>query len=412
MDFVKIRGKDMQDCLMQMKMKYGPEAHVYDHKVVREGGVMGFFGNEYCEIEVGIPEKKSSRENDDRKIQNLRELLKQKSEEKKAAPLKTLKPLADITSALENGAEHLNTSIGLSLQEEIVRKKTYPEPVAAQEAVSSAFASLAGRLVEEGMSKGYVDELVKKVESHLPAVDKNRTGAVLEKTAEILEDRVRVDSNLLSGAGRKKKKVIFFTGPTGSGKTTTIAKLAAKYHLHMGKSVSLYTTDHYRIAAVEQLKRYADTMDIPFHAVKDPDRFREALDRDGSELVFVDTAGYSHKNPELFDRMRGFMSVIGNNEMTENILVIPATSSYHNARAVMNAYETLDYERIILTKVDEAEFLGGFLELADINSRAFAYYGVGQEVPFDILPADSRQLAEGVVNPEKIRDIRGEVFSA
>ena len=77
------------------------------------------------------------------------------------------------------------------------------------------------------------------------------------KSLEILEDRISIDSDLFAGTSRGKRKVIFFGGPTGSGKTTTVAKLAAKYFLHMGRMVSLYTTDNYKIAAIEQLKRYA-----------------------------------------------------------------------------------------------------------------------------------------------------------
>ncbi|MCE9499443.1 MAG: AAA family ATPase, partial [Leptospira sp.] len=229
---------------------------------------------------------------------------------------------------------------------------------------------------------------------------------------ELLIERISVDPDLFSGAGRGKRKIVFFVGPTGSGKTTTIAKLAAKYYLHMGRAVSLYTTDNYRIAAIEQLKRYADTMDIPFYAVKEIKKFREALLRDGSELILIDTAGYSHRNAEFYSKMKAYEEAFSEKDEVENILVISGTSSYSNTKSVMNAYEETGYKRVILTKLDETDYVGSFLELADKYSKTFAYFSTGQEVPFDIASTDKKLFAEIVINPEKIKEIKGESFAS
>lgn len=261
------------------------------------------------------------------------------------------------------------------------------------------------------MSQSYVEEIISKVEERLSPLDQGRNHAVLERTIEILKERVSVDSDLFRGTGKNQRKVIFFVGPTGSGKTTSVAKLAAKYFLHRGKSVSLYTTDNYRIAAIEQLKRYADTMGMPFYPVKDIKKFKETLARDGSELILIDTAGYSHRNLEQLERMNSLLSCFGEKDSVENLLVLSSTSSYHHTSTVLKAYESLNYRRILLTKLDEADFLGGFLELADTYSKSFTYYSVGQEVPFDILSAEKNLMAECVVTPEKIAELRGEVFT-
>ncbi|MCH1911975.1 flagellar biosynthesis protein FlhF [Leptospira noguchii] len=422
MEFAKIRGKSYQDCLMEMKMKYGSEATVISQTVVTEGGVMGtgLLAKKMIEIQIGIPEKQASREKIERKLQDLKDLLKQKSytspERKKT--LQTLKPLSktleEKEAIIEEEIEEIITEperVGLSFEKELLDKNSFSRREISTVRKDSPLIRLGEKLVREGMSQSYVEEILSKVEERLSPLDQGRNHAVLERTIEILKERVSVDSDLFRGTGKNQRKVIFFVGPTGSGKTTSVAKLAAKYFLHKGKSVSLYTTDNYRIAAIEQLKRYADTMGMPFYPVKDIKKFKETLARDGSELILIDTAGYSHRNLEQLERMNTLLSCFGEKDSVENLLVLSSTSSYHHTSTVLKAYESLNYRRILLTKLDEADFLGGFLELADTYSKSFTYYSVGQEVPFDILSAEKNLMAECVVTPEKIAELRGEVFT-
>ncbi len=435
MDFVKIRGKDIQDCFMQMKMKYGPEAHVYEQRVVTEGGLFGskLFAKKYVEIEIGVPEQQTSKDKVEKKLQDLKELLKQKSEdETKKKTLNDIQPLLSKEKESFLYKENLNSlqeDSDFPLEEEISQVSSpsskhltetkeldlsFKEEVAKNHRVtfdSIYLNRLRERFIREGMSSEYAIEIIQKADFHLSYIDKTKNSIVCEKVASILEERVSVDSDLFSGTPRGKRKIVFLIGPTGSGKTTTIAKLAAKYFLHMGRMVSLYTTDNYRIAAIEQLKRYADTMEIPFQAVKDIKKFKESLQRDGSELILIDTAGYNHKNPDFYSKMEMYSEAFSSNDEVENILVFSATASYSNLKSVLEAYEKIGYKRIITTKLDEAEFLSSVLELADINNKAFAYFSIGQEVPFDIVPASKKLLAELVVYPEKIKDIKGEAFT-
>ncbi|TGK09870.1 flagellar biosynthesis protein FlhF [Leptospira fletcheri] len=421
MDFAKIRGKDLQDCLMQMKMKYGPEAHVIEHRILTEGGVFGtgLMARKVVEIQVGIPEKASSREKVEKKLQDLKELLKQKSvqapERRKHSEeipsweerSRRIPSVTSLPQESELDPQSEEERLGLSFAREFEpRIATVRKPEA-----DTHLNRLKERLVQEGMTSRYAEEIASTVEHRLSPLDRSRAASVNEKAVQVLSERVSSEPDIFKGTGRGQRKVVFFVGPTGSGKTTSIAKLAAKYHLHMGKAVSLYTTDNYRIAAIEQLKRYADTMEMPFYAVKDLKRFQETLARDGSELILIDTAGYSHRNMDQLGKMYGYLSAFGEKDSVENILVLSSTSSYHHSHSVMKAYEPLGFRRILLTKLDEAEFLGGFLELADTLNKGFTHLSVGQEVPFDMIPAEKHLLAECVVNPERIKDIKGEIFS-
>ncbi len=442
MDFVKIRGRDIQDCFMQMKMKYGPEAHVYEQRIVTEGGVFGskLLAKKYIEIEIGVPEQQTSKDRVERKLEDLKELLRQKTGDdsrNKKKGLGDLKPLLSRERDREREREkkpfqeeeHLpgrsepfnteftpvvkreNRELGISMKDELLENDSHFPVKHTYNNDSVYLRRVREKLIKEGMTNDYVEELISKADKHLSYIDKAKASAVNEKIGEIMEDRISVDSDLFSGTGRGKRKVIFLVGPTGSGKTTTIAKLAAKYFLHMGRMVSLYTTDNYRIAAIEQLKRYADTMDIPFFAVKDLKKFKENLSRDGSELILIDTAGYNHKNPDFLQKMQAYQEAFSDRDQVENILVIPSIISTSNMKSVMSAYEDVGYKRIILSKMDEADYISSALELADTYSKSFAYFSIGQEVPFDMLPASKKIFADLVMNPEKMKDIKGEAFA-
>lgn len=438
MDFVKIRGRDIQDCFMQMKMKYGPEAHVYEQRIVTEGGVFGskFLAKKYVEIEIGVPEQQTSKDRVERKLEDLKELLRQKTNDDSRIRKKSLndiKPILAREKEREREKEKRNSppqedlyyeepvdemdfvsipkkesrEVGISMKDELFQKEN-----SSKAGMDSIYLKrVREKLIKEGMTPDYTDELIAKADKHLSYIDKAKSSAVFDKMGEILEDRISVDSDLFSGTGRGKRKIVFLVGPTGSGKTTTIAKLAAKYFLHMGRMVSLYTTDNYRIAAIEQLKRYADTMEIPFFAVKDNLKFKEKLSRDGSELILIDTAGYNHKNPDFLDKMQSYMDAFSDRDTIENILVVPSTISSSHMKSVMEAYENVGFKRIILSKMDEADYISPALELADTHGKSFAYFSIGQEVPFDMIPASKKIFADLVLNPDKMKDIKGEAFA-
>lgn len=439
MDFVKIRGKDLQDCIMQMKMKYGPEAHLYDQRVITEGGLFGtgLMAQRMYEIDVGVPEKQNSKERIERKLKDLKELIKQKqkteslpesslvgigSNQSSAGNLHLRKKNIDAVRPFSERRRRQNPPVyeieaeeerpvGLSISEakdSILEVATPSKPRPPER--HPHIQRLIDRLLNEGMSSNFLDEMAIALERRLSAVDLTRYANVIEKAVTYLEERIQIDSDLFSGTPRGKRKVIFFVGPTGSGKTTSIAKLAAKYSLHMGKKVSLYTTDNYRIAAIDQLKFYADAMGLPFYAAKDLRKWKETIVRDGSELILVDTAGYSHRKSENLEKLQEFYQVFGEKDYIETVLVLSSTVSKDNALAVANAYESVGYKRILLTKLDEAEFLGSVVELADTIHREFAFLSVGQDVPFDILNASKKLLAECVIFPEKLKGIAGEVF--
>lgn len=442
MNYVKIRGKDFQDCLLQMKMKYGSEAHVYNQRVIPVDGFLGtgLFSKKIIEIDVGIPEKSGSKEKMEKKVQDLKALLKTQRDvprEIPQAPKVKSRPLPSLTEFLEDRENGINSfeSNGetRNSRQSFARNEKASEEESAEElldkeiepisflteiplrkrsnAEKTSLEKLEERWVTEGISKEYSQRIVEELSLILSPKDTSSHVRLSEKALEVWDKHISVDSDIFSHRERGKRKVVFLVGPTGAGKTTTLAKIVARYHLHQNTSVTLVSLDNYRIAAIEQCKKYADTLSVPFHSFRDVRRFKEELYKDGSELVLVDTSGLSPKNLESISKMKEYMEALEETDSVEAVLVLSAASSYSHAKQCLEGFESLGIKRILLTKLDEADFLGGIIELADTYHKDFIFLGVGQDVPFDLRLAETGLLSECVVYPEKIRGVIGEEFT-
>jgi flagellar biosynthesis protein FlhF len=174
-----------------------------------------------------------------------------------------------------------------------------------------------------------------------------------------------------------------FVGPTGVGKTTTLAKLAAHYRLNKNKSVSILTADTYRIAAIEQIRTFADIMDIRLHVVFSPDEVPEALAAcNDDEIVFIDTAGRSPHNTDHMRELGAFMKAINPEEVH---LVLSATTKDQDLSETIARYRPLGANRVLFTKFDETVKLGNvFNAVVKAGEVPVSYFTFGQSVPDDI----------------------------
>ncbi len=196
------------------------------------------------------------------------------------------------------------------------------------------------------------------------------------------------------------RRVVALVGPTGVGKTTTVAKLAANFKLAHGARVGLVTVDTYRIAAVEQLKTYAEIIDLPLAVVNDPSEMARALDELGAvDLVFIDTAGRSPRDEVKIRELAEFLRQARPDEIH---LVLSAVAGQRSLKAAVDRFATVQVDRLILTKLDEADSLGGILGVLGMSSRPVSYLTTGQAVPDDIEPADRMRLARLILNQEDL----------
>ncbi|HIW36831.1 MAG TPA: flagellar biosynthesis protein FlhF [Candidatus Treponema faecavium] len=192
----------------------------------------------------------------------------------------------------------------------------------------------------------------------------------------------------------RRPKVIILVGPTGVGKTTTIAKLAAKYLMGSRASgekipcIRLVTIDRFRVAAKEQIDRYAQAMGIQSSAVDSASDICEIIEnnKDRLDVLLVDTIGYSPNDYENIAKMKKILSI--KNCVTEIYLAISASAKANDLRTIMKNYEVFNYSSIIITKYDETEHIGNVISILQERNIPVSYITCGQQVPRDIRRAD------------------------
>ena len=183
----------------------------------------------------------------------------------------------------------------------------------------------------------------------------------------------------------KKPHVIFFVGPTGVGKTTTIAKIAAKYKVEHDKKVAMLTADTYRIAAAEQLKIYANILDAPVKIIYSAEELNQSLETLAEyDLVFVDTAGFSHKNEEQREDIKKLVNGLDLKYEKEVYLVLSATTKYKDLMEIVDIYREIAEYKIIFTKLDETTSFGNILNIRLYSGADLSYMTNGQSVPDDL----------------------------
>jgi len=192
-----------------------------------------------------------------------------------------------------------------------------------------------------------------------------------------------------------KPLTAIFVGPTGVGKTTTLAKIAANYLLNHKKSVGMITADTYRIAAVEQLKTYGEILGIPVSVVYSPNDIRDAVSQHSDkDVILIDTAGRSHRNKTQFEELKALIAASGADEV---YLVLSVTTSIRNCREILTSYDFLKDYKLIFTKTDEAPVQGVILNVKYITGKTLSYITTGQNVPDDIEVANIEKITKNLI---------------
>jgi len=190
-------------------------------------------------------------------------------------------------------------------------------------------------------------------------------------------------------------KVVFFIGPTGVGKTTTIAKIASKFKLEEHKNIAFITADTYRIAATEQLNVYAEILGEPLSVVYSSDELNEAVDKyRNKDLIFVDTAGFSHKNEEQRADVKRLIESVPEDVQKDVYLVLSTTTKYSDLLQIADVYKDIADYKLIFTKLDETDTLGCLLNVRLHTNAELSYITTGQNVPNDIEVLDTQKIVK------------------
>ncbi len=196
-------------------------------------------------------------------------------------------------------------------------------------------------------------------------------------------------------------RVVFFIGPTGVGKTTTIAKIASSYSLNEKKKVALLTTDTYRIAATDQLRTYAGILAVPFRVIYEPEELVKAIDdfRD-CDYIFVDSAGHSHRNEELLKKQKEFLET-ASGIPHQIFLVLSATTKYRDLKKIADNYREISEYQLIFTKLDETGEYGNLYNMKCESGAPIAYITCGQNVPDDIETFNAQKIVKQLLGGKK-----------
>ena len=273
------------------------------------------------------------------------------------------------------------------LEEEIAQMKVLLAEILGREPKKGTL-SLHEALKLQEVDDDTLSEMAAQANAGETLVDVHTPGA-RATLVRYLNEHVRFSDGIK--LNRHGVRIAALLGTTGVGKTTTLAKVAAKFVLEQKTDVALITADTYRISAVEQLKTYSDILELPLEIVYKPTELASAIERHrDKDLILIDTAGRSQHNDYQMRELEEFLRV---NPRIEKHLVISATTKFTDAKHIMSKFAAIEPDKVIFTKVDETASLGMIINLLRDKKFALSYITTGQSVPDDIDPASSDVLA-------------------
>jgi len=423
----------MAEALRLVKAELGPDAMILSTKKDKQGGILGFFSKQVVKVTAAIDphrpsaappppvrerverEKTAKEEFENsmlaplaRELRDLRErveVMAKRDEELRQRQLEPVSTPDEQQVKTGDGSINLNNIPKQDLeeikklllntlvksQEGGIKSVQWPESIQTANVNTAEVAAEKPPLARELERQGIEPDLQGKIMETVNTLP-------MGQGEETLKSRLGVAfGHLIRFAGtlRMKKnapRIIALVGPTGVGKTTTTAKLAAMYALNRGNKVALITMDIFRVGAVEQLKTYTKIMGIPLEVASTPKELERAVERHSDcDLILIDTAGRSHKDADKLEEMKGFLETTIQSDI---YLCLSATTKDRELEEILNRFSIFPISKVVFTKLDECESVGCIVNLLLKANLQIAYFTTGQRVPEDIEVATSEKLAE------------------
>lgn len=342
MKIKKYLGETAHEAMSKLKMELGPDAVILNTKTIRVKGFFGFLKRPLVEITAAYEDK---------------DLLQKKT-------------IGNYESKLNNISEDI-VELKKTIRELSVEKKenSFSSPI---------LQNYYNRMINNGISPKISYDFLKEIEEDIKFEDKDIN--TIEKIIEF---------SLLESLGEPKPIIfnknnnkIYFIGPTGVGKTTTLAKIAAKLVLEGKYDIGLITADTYRIGAVEQLKIYSEILQLPLEIAYNKDDMIKAFNKfKDKDYILIDTAGRSHNDMVQMEELKELLDLTNNKE---TFLLINANIDYRGLEKLIEKYSFVEDYKLIITKTDETENYGNILNIKKAANKELSYITNGQNVPDDI----------------------------
>lgn len=393
MTIKKFSGKTKEEAIAKAKAEFGEGAVVMNVKEVKPSGFFQFFKGVTYEVTAAIEEKDKYVGINlaaDEKI--TLPPISQQTEKKSSVKLQIAEPVAASTVSsedIEKRLESISNMIEKKFQAQEDKESTEKM---VQNSENFKFMKILYRtLLDNEVDEKYVNQILEEAEKI--ANSNNSVDVVLSNVYQKMILKFG-EPNCIDTEG-KKPKIIFFIGPTGVGKTTTIAKIASKYKVEQDRKVAFLTADTYRIAATEQLHIYANILDAPMSIVYSAQELNQAIAKvSDNDLIFVDTAGFSHRNETQRMDTKNLIDGLDEQYEREIFLVLSATTKYKDLLEIVDSYREIAEYKLIFTKLDETSSYGNLLNIRLYSGADLSYMANGQNVPDDIEEFNAQMIVK------------------
>ncbi len=393
----KFVGKTEEAAIETAKKELGANVVVMNVKNVKPKGFLAFLKPQMIEVTVALEEENANREEpvpvdmkaavsaiNDVVVSSINNAQAAQQVESRTS-MGLLTPAEEINGKKENNAiEERLDSLQSLLEQQLQKPEEEKKEEVKKEEVSETdtFMKLLYKtMLENEVDEVYAGQIIEEIEKV------NKPNSPFDFALANTYQKMILKFGKPAGITPSEKgvKMIFFVGPTGVGKTTTIAKIASRFQVDDKKKVALLTADTYRIAAAEQLRTYANILEVPFRIVYAIEEVEQALtDFKDYDYILVDTAGHAYNNTAQKEAMSKFIHSVDDKVEKEVFLVLSATTKYKDLISIADAYkEMVDY-KLIFTKLDETTTLGNLLNLKLYTGASLSYVTHGQNVPDDI----------------------------
>ncbi|MBU4532804.1 MAG: flagellar biosynthesis protein FlhF [Eubacteriales bacterium] len=389
MKIKKYLVRDMREAMQRIKEDMGPDAVILASRKVRGRGILGLFRPRRLEVTAALDEPRET----------AKVAAKPEPEAAHTASRRTYSraaPELQFALADEDGRPPAVTQPRqwdkLSVHQELHEMKSLLNRLTSYNSAFAAGEGFFNRweqfLTENEIDKEIITDIMKTLRDQIDPSDVKR----YDRARLCVQNEIM---NLVAPAYSDQDlgHVVAFVGPTGVGKTTTLAKLAAQYTLFHGKSTAVVTLDTYRIGAVEQLQIYADIMGVPLEVANTPSQLKDAVARHrNKDFVFVDTAGRPSHESSKITEIKTYLDSI--DEPVQVLLCLSCNTKQRDLLRVLTDFSQLNYSALVFTKLDETEATGSILNLIRYSGIPVTHITNGQNMPDDIEVLYPKKLAK------------------